>query len=224
MPSPVDEVRPLLGTGGTGHAYPGAVYPFGLVQLGPDTGERGWDHCSGYKYDDKSIMGFTHTHLHGTGCADLGDILFQPTTGEIRLDVGDPKTPNPAGYRSSFSHDEESASPGYYRVLLKDYGINVELTATAHAGFHKYTFPASDQAHIIVDLVHGVGGKPVEAALTQENLYIQSATLNGKPLSRSYMTHAELVRGGELVLEMGVSPNTAWGRDRADRPPSLPSN
>jgi predicted alpha-1,2-mannosidase len=163
-----DDVNPMVGTAVTAHAYPGAVYPFGMVQLSPDTGDTGWQYCSGYRYEDKSIMGFSHTHLNGTGGSDLGDILFQPTTGPLRLDPGDPAVPH-SGYRSSFSHDSESASPGYYRVLLKDYDITAELSATAHAGVHKYTFPASDQAHIIIDLVHGISNHPEDAALIQED-------------------------------------------------------
>lgn len=165
---PTDDVRPMIGTGGTGHTYPGAVYPFGMVQLSPDTGEAGWSHCSGYTDNDTSIIGFSHTHLSGTGCPDLGDILFQPTTGELRLREGDPAEPN-SGYRSSFSHADETASPGYYRVLLKDYGIGVELTATAHVGFHKYTFPASDHAHVVIDLVHGISSRPIDAVMTRED-------------------------------------------------------
>jgi len=161
---PAADALPIVGTAGTGHTYPGAVYPFGMVQLGPDTGTDGWEHCSGYKYEDATILGFSHTHLSGTGCPDLGDILFQPTTGPLRLEPGDPGKPG-SGYRSAFSHNQESSSPGYYRVLLKDYGITAELTATAHAGFHKYTFPPSDQAHIILDLAHGIGSHPEDAAL-----------------------------------------------------------
>jgi predicted alpha-1,2-mannosidase len=165
---PTDDVRPMVGTAGTGHTYPGAVYPFGLVVLSPDTGTDGWEHCSGYHYEDNTIIGFSHTHISGTGCLDLGDILFQPTTGDVRLDAGDPAKPD-SGYRSAYSHDDESASPGYYRVLLKDYGINVELTATAHAGLHKYTFPASDKAHIVIDLTHGIGNHTTDSALIHED-------------------------------------------------------
>jgi predicted alpha-1,2-mannosidase len=172
--APVDSVRPMIGTGGDGHTYPGAVYPFGMVQLSPDTGTHGWEHCSGYKYSDPTIIGFSHTHLSGTGCPDLGDVLLQPTTGEVRLDRGDPLKPN-SGYRSHFSHQHESASPGYYRVLLLDYGINVELTATAHAGLHKYTFPASDQSHVIIDLSQGIESETKDAGLTRED----DSTLSG---------------------------------------------
>ena len=173
---PVDSVRPMVGTAAPGHTYPGAVYPFGFVQLSPDTGNMGWDHSSGYKATDPRILGFSHAHLSGTGGSDLGDILFQPTVGEIKLDPGDPKKPG-SGYGSAFSHDNETASPGYYRVLLADSGIQVELTATAHAGFHQYTFPASDAAHVIIDLTHGIGrlNKVTDAQLTCED----GSTLSG---------------------------------------------
>jgi len=173
---PVSFVDPMNGTGGFGHTYPGAVFPFGMVQLSPDTGvmttdasgESGWDHCSGYYYTDTTIIGFSHTHLSGTGCPDLGDILFQPTTGDVRWTEGDPNIPR-SGYRSTFSHADEQASPGYYKVLLKDYGVKVELTATPHAGFHRYTFPASAPAHVMVDLVHGVASTPIDSSLVVEN-------------------------------------------------------
>jgi predicted alpha-1,2-mannosidase len=171
---PVASVNPMIGTATVGHTFPGAVVPFGMVQLSPDTGTDGWEHCSGYHYEDNTILGFSHTHLSGTGCSDLGDILFQPTVGPVRMDEGDASKPA-SGYRSSFSHADETASPGYYRVLLKDYGINVELTATAHAGLHQYTFPASDQAHVIIDLAHGIGSHSEDSAL----LFEDAQTISG---------------------------------------------
>lgn len=148
-------VDPFIGTSGHGHTYPGAVLPFGLVQLSPDTGIEGWDWCSGYHYSDNSIMGFSHTHLSGTGAADYADILLMPTIGKVKILPGSKDNPD-EGYRSRFSHNNEVASPGYYSVLLDDYNINVELTATERCGFHKYTFPKSDQSNIIIDLKHGL--------------------------------------------------------------------
>lgn len=148
-------VNPFIGTGGHGHTYPGATLPFGLVQLSPDTGIEGWDWCSGYHYSDNSIMGFSHTHLSGTGAADYADILFMPTVGKIKIIPGSKENPD-EGYRSRFRHENEKASPGYYSVLLDDYNIKVELTATERCGFHKYTFPESDQSNIIIDLKHGL--------------------------------------------------------------------
>lgn len=151
----VNYVDPFIGTGGHGHTYPGATLPFGLVQLSPDTGIEGWDWCSGYHYSDNSIMGFSHTHLSGTGATDYADILFMPTVGEVKIIPGSKENPE-EGYRSRFSHNNEEASPGYYAVYLDDYKIKAELTATERCGFHKYTFPESDKSNIIIDLSHGL--------------------------------------------------------------------
>ena len=146
-------VKIKIGTGGHGHTYPGATMPFGMVQLSPDTYNEGWDYCSGYHYSDTSLMGFSHTHLSGTGAADLLDFLLMPGTGPAKTVSGSRENPE-KGYRSRFSHDDEVAVPGYYSVLLKDYGIHAELSATERAGIHKYTFPKSDTSHFILDLVH----------------------------------------------------------------------
>lgn len=146
-------VNPFIGTGGHGHTFPGVTMPFGMVQLGPDTRLSGWDGCSGYHYSDNIIYGFSHTHLSGTGISDYGDILLMPTVGDVLFDAlvegGSEK-----GYASSFSHRNEKAVPGYYRVLLDDGSIRAELTATNRVGFHRYTYPANASANIILDLVH----------------------------------------------------------------------
>ena len=148
----VPYVNPFIGTGGHGHTYPGASLPFGMVQLSPDTRLEGWDGCSGYHFSDSIVYGFSHTHLSGTGVPDYGDILFMPTVGELQLDNG---AENPdEGYASRFSHKNETASAGYYKTFLDDYKIKVELTATKRSGIHKYTFPKTKNAHIIVDLQH----------------------------------------------------------------------
>lgn len=152
-----DSVNVFIGTGGHGHTFPGATLPHGMVQLSPDTRLFGWDACSGYYYDDTSIMGFTHTHLSGTGIGDYGDILFMPVVGEKPLIAGTAENPD-EGYRSRFSHEQESARPGYYQVLLQDDSINVELTATLRAGLHRYTHPKASDARLIVDMeptIHG---------------------------------------------------------------------
>jgi predicted alpha-1,2-mannosidase len=164
-PEPVDEALPLVGTDAHGHAYPGATVPFGMVQLSPDTPLQGWDGSSGYHYSDSAILGFSHTHLSGTGCGCLGDVLLMPTVGKVSFEAGSPGQ----GYSSRFSHEQEHATPGYYSVFLKDPKVTVELTATERCGFHKYLFPESDQAHIILDLVHNIGNDPVEASLKVEN-------------------------------------------------------
>jgi putative alpha-1,2-mannosidase len=139
-------VNPFIGTGGHGHTYPGAVVPFGMVQLSPDTRLEGWDGCSGYYYSDTTVYGFSHTHLSGTGVADYCDILFMPTTG-------DPQFLN-TDYRSGFKKKNESASPGYYKTFLDKYNIGVELTASTRVGMHRYTYPKTGKANIIIDLQH----------------------------------------------------------------------
>src|SRR5688572_12081159 len=143
-------VDPFIGTAGHGHTYPGATLPFGMVQLSPDTRLTGWDGCSGYHYSDEIVYGFSHTHLSGTGISDYGDILLMPTVGEVFLNaLSDGKTGK--GYASRFRHATETASPGFYSVRLDDENILVELTATKRAGFHRYTFPATDRANVILD-------------------------------------------------------------------------
>ena len=114
----IEYVDPFIGTAGHGHTFPGAAVPFGMVQVSPDTGLEGWDWCSGYHYSDSSIIGFSHTHLSGTGRSDLMDVLIMPFTGEVKLQSGTKENPD-AGYRSRFSHDKEWASPGYYKVNLR---------------------------------------------------------------------------------------------------------
>ena len=160
-------VNPIIGTNGMGHTFPGACAPFGAVQLSPDTENiphningryqpGTYAYCAGYQYSDSTIVGFSHTHLSGTGHSDLGDVLIMPTTGELHL------TPSTAdkhleGYRSAFSHDSEVTRPGYYAVHLDDYGIDAEFTATQRTGVHRYTYkPGTDLSHIILDMDHGI--------------------------------------------------------------------
>lgn len=138
-----DYVNPFIGTDFTGNTYPGAQVPFGMVQLSPDNGLPGWDRISGYFYPDSTIAGFSHTHLSGTGAGDLYDISFMPVTLPYK------EAEEPLGIHSRFSHADEAASAGYYRVLLKDYDINVELTATERCGIQRYTFPQADAAVIL---------------------------------------------------------------------------
>jgi len=159
-------VNPFIGTQEMGHTFPGAVVPFGFVQLSPDTdtipfsidGKYNPDvyrYCAGYQYDDPTIVGFSHTHFSGTGHSDLGDILLMPTVGTLQLNPGE--SGNPAsGYRTVYRKETEEASPGYYRVHLDEPDVEAELTATIRCGFHRYTFPKSDSSHIILDLDHGI--------------------------------------------------------------------
>jgi len=146
----ISYVNPFIGTGGHGHTYPGATLPFGMMQLSPDTRLDGWDGCSGYHYSDNYIYGFSHTHLSGTGVSDYGDILLMPTN-ELIFNNG---ANGEKGYLAHFSHENETASPGYYQVLLDSTNINVELTVTSRAGMHKYTYPSSDDQFLILDLEH----------------------------------------------------------------------
>jgi len=165
--NPVDYVDPLIGTGFHGHTYPGATTPYGAVQLSPDTRTGNWDACSGYHYSDSTIIGFSHTHLSGTGCADLGDILFHPTTKDIKL--------TPEGYifePLAFSHSDEKASAGYYSVYFKDEDIKAELTATKYTGVHRYTFGKGKNTRIIIDHSHLLADEVIDMAgfkVTEKN-------------------------------------------------------
>ena len=150
-----DYENPMIGTSGHGHTFPGATVPFGMVQLSPDTYNEGWDWCSGYHYSDSSIMGFSHTHLSGTGRGELLDILLMPTTGVVKFNPGTREDPD-SGYRSRFSHKNEIAKPGYYSVFLDDYKIKAELTTSRRVGFHRYTFGSDESANLVIDLNHSV--------------------------------------------------------------------
>ena len=143
-------VDPFIGTGGHGHTFPGASMPFGMMQLSPDTRLDGWDGCSGYHYSDDEIYGFSHTHLSGTGVSDYGDILLMPTNQAI-LNNG---ANGEKGYKSKFSHKNEVAQPGYYKVHLEDTNIDVELTVSKRSGIHKYEYPSSKDQVLILDLEH----------------------------------------------------------------------
>ncbi|GAB3838840.1 GH92 family glycosyl hydrolase [Hymenobacter jeollabukensis] len=163
--------KPIVGTAKMGHTFPGATVPFGMVQLSPDTDTLSYEqdgkynpdvykYCAGYQYQDPTIVGFSHTHFSGTGHSDLGDFLLMPTAGPLQLNPGTAQQPE-RGYRSRFSHATEVAEPGYYRVKLEDHDILAELTATNRVGMHQYTFPqATDQAHLILDLMHGIYNYP----------------------------------------------------------------
>jgi predicted alpha-1,2-mannosidase len=183
-------VDTFVGTGAHGHTYPGATVPFGMVQVSPDTHTNGWDWCSGYHYSDSSIMGFSLTHLSGTGIGDMLDVLLMPTTGPVRLEPGSREDPD-SGYRSRFSHPKEEASPGYYSVVLADTDIRVELTATERVGFQRYTFPQAGPAHVVLDLDH------------------RSET--GTPGSTILDSEIE-IRGDDTLV--GWRRVTRWARDR----------
>ena len=169
-------VNPMIGTDFTGNTYPGAQVPFGMVQLSPDNGLPGWDRISGYFYPDSTIAGFSHTHLSGTGAGDLYDILFMPVTRPYKEAEG------PLGIYSGFSHDEESASAGYYRVRLKDYNIVAELTATERCGVQRYTFPESD-ASIFLNLKKAMNW---DYTLDSQIEVVDSVTIRGYRFSQGW--------------------------------------
>ena len=146
----INYVNTFIGTGGHGHTYPGATMPFGMMQLSPDTRLDGWDGCSGYHYTDEYIYGFSHTHLSGTGISDYGDVLLMPTNEHNFHNGADGKK----GYRAHFSHDNEVAEPGYYKVHLDSTNIDVELTVSNRSGIHKYQFSSAENQYVILDLVH----------------------------------------------------------------------
>jgi len=175
-------VDPFIGTSGMGHTFPGACVPFGGVQLSPDTDTiphnvagkyqpQVYSLCSGYRWEDSTIVGFSHTHLSGTGHSDLGDVLLMPMTGPVHLNPGTADKPD-SGYRSRYSHKHEIASPGYYAVTLEDYGIRAELSASARTGIHRYSFSSADERHLILDLSHGIynyEGKTLWASIRVES-------------------------------------------------------
>lgn len=168
-------IDPFIGTGFHGHVFLGANVPFGAVQLGPVNITHGWDWCSGYHYSDSTIIGFSHTHLSGTGIGDLGDILFMPVSGSVKTrkgTLGDYES----GYYSLFSHEEEVAKPGYYAVQLKRYNIKAELTASERVGFHQYSFPSSEDGKIIIDLKEGIGWDKVTQSMIRQ---VNDTTIEG---------------------------------------------
>ena len=202
-------VNPFIGTDFTGNTYPGAQAPFGLVQLSPDNGLGGWDRISGYFYPDSTIAGFSHTHLSGTGAGDLYDVLFMPVTLPYKEAKGE------LGIHSKFSHQDEEASAGYYRVKLQDYNINVELTATPRCGVQRYTFPKAESMVIlnlkkamnwdftmdsqieIVDSCNIRGYRFSEGWARGQKLYF--ATRFSKPFKSVELDNAEIKLKGEKV-------------------------
>lgn len=177
----ITRVNPLIGSDLHGHVFVGANVPFGAVQVGPSNIYKGWDWCSGYHYSDSILIGFSHTHLSGTGCTDLGDILIMPTTGKLKTNYSS-DTNYTNGYGSPYSHRSESVSPGYYAVKLDRYNIMAELTASERVGMHKYTFPSNENVNIIVDLKHGSEDKAIKTYFKQ----IDNSTIVGYRISNGW--------------------------------------
>lgn len=186
-------VDPFIGTSASGHTTPAATLPFGMVQVGPDTGTASWEFCSGYHSSGYKIMGFSHTHLSGTGCGDLGDILLMPTVGTADFD----------DFTSAYS--DEQAEPGYYSVSLDDISTRVELTATSRAAFHRYTYPDNgERCGLILDLVHGINDLPVEASFRM----IDDYTLVGMRASEGFATDHRFyfcIRFSEPISAIAIS-------------------
>ncbi len=173
-------VDPMIGAGGHGHVFVGASVPFGAVQIGPQNIHKGWDWCSGYHYSDSVIIGFSHTHLSGTGCTDLGDILVMPLSGEIRTARGEQHDVSNSA-STTYSHENETVSPDYYSLTM-DNGIKAELTATERVALHRYTYPEGGPAHLLINLREGNGDQSVDTYLRQ----VDAHTIVGYRISRGW--------------------------------------
>ena len=167
----------MIGTSAHGHTYPGATVPFGMVQLSPDTRLGTWDGCSGYHYSDPAILGFSHTHLTGTGCGDLGDIRVTPLSLSRR-------PPGRSPTRTATTCDSRTSRKRPARVItacsFDEPKILVELTATAHAGMHRYTFPAGKPGWLVIDLARGINNQPVEGSIVMESKQVISGYRRSK--------------------------------------------
>lgn len=182
----VSYVNPLIGTGGHGHVFVGASLPHGMVQLGPNNLSKGWDWCSGYHDSDSTIIGFAHTHLSGTGIADLGDVLLMPVHG-IATQVD---SLSKVSYYSTFSKQQQEVVPGYYSVFLDKYRIKAELTATNRVGFHRYTYPNGVDAQVIIDLNESAQSLVARKGTLDSDLrQINDSTIVGYRLSDEWATH-----------------------------------
>lgn len=179
----VSKVDPYIGSGGHGHVFVGANVPNGMIQVGPQNIHKGWDWCSGYHYSDSIVIGFTHTHLNGTGCADLGDILLMPYTGDVRTSRGSQEDIS-GSCSSYYSHDNETVRPGYYSLTM-DNGIGVELTATERVALHRYTYPAGQMPRLLINLQEGNGDTAYETSLTKVDDY----TIEGYRFSSGWSRH-----------------------------------
>lgn len=198
-------VDPFIGTGEDGHTFPGATVPFGMVQLSPDTQIRyfkqSYKWAAGYRHEDTSLLGFSHTHFSGAGHSDLGDFLVVPISGEVKLDPQEAGKPG-SGYGSTFSHSSEIAKPGYYAVTLEDYRVRAELTATPRVGVHRYTFPAGVPAHVLMDLrssIYNYTGKVLWSRIRRR----ADGTITGMRETRGWAP------GRQLYFAMRFSVNPA---------------
>jgi len=176
-------VDPFIGTAYHGHTYPGAAFPFGQIQLSPDNGTEGWDWCSGYHYSDSVLAGFSHLHLSGTGIGDLADISFLPVTSEVEFREGETNRDFVTRYAGKYAHDQESATPGYYAVTLKNNGVKAEFTVTERAGLHRYSFPANGEKNLLINLGFAINwDKPYQTSLN----IVDSLLVTGSRLSKGW--------------------------------------
>jgi len=173
----VARVRPEIGSGGDGHTFPGATYPFGLVQPSPDTGREGYRYCSGYRYEDDRILGFSQTHLSGTGCGDLGDLRLMPFTGEASPDVS-----------SSFRKETQFCEPGYYAVTLDDCGVRAEATAAPHCAVYRFAYNGVGEASLLVDCQWGIGGKELEKTILSCDARVEGRRVIGTTVRTRWVT------------------------------------
>ncbi|MCE5345186.1 MAG: GH92 family glycosyl hydrolase [Bacteroidales bacterium] len=178
-----DFVDPFIGTAYHGHTYPGAAYPFGQIQLSPDNGTQGWDWCSGYHYSDSTLAGFSHLHLSGTGIGDLADISFLPLTSEVEFREGETNKDFVSRYAGKYGHDQETARPGYYAVILKSNGVKAEFTVTERAGMHRYSFPETGENNLLINLGFVINwDKPYQTSLN----VVDSLLVTGSRLSNGW--------------------------------------
>lgn len=207
-----DFVDPFIGTASHGHTYPGAAFPFGQIQLSPDNGTQGWDWCSGYNYSDSIISGFSHLHLSGTGIGDLADISFMPVAERVTFRDGEKNDAFVSRYAGKFSHNQETATAGYYEVTLKNSGIKAEFTVTERAGLHRYSFPEKGERNLIINLGFAINwDKPYKSSLTLVN----DSLVTGSRLSTGWAADQHVffaVRFSEPVKKFDIT--TVGGDER----------
>jgi len=192
--APYDVVDPFIGAGGDGHTFPGAVAPFGMVQLSPDTDilpfKQSYARAAGYRYTDPTILGFSHTHFSGSGHSDLGDVLLAPVSGEAKLEPGEAAKPG-SGYRSRFSHDGEIAQPGYYAVTLTDSQVRAELTAGLRTGLHRYSYAKGARAQVLLDLRTSIYNYPGKVSWSRIRV-AEDGTITGMRQTRGWAPGRQL--------------------------------
>lgn len=201
-------VDPFIGTGGHGHTFPGAAYPFGQIQLSPDNGTQGWDWCSGYHYSDSIVSGFSHLHLSGTGIGDLADISFLPVTSPVTFQPGEKNGDFVARYAGKYKHSGEIARPGYYAMTIKSSGVKAEFTVTERAGLHRYTFPEGGQKNLIINLGFAINwDTPYQTSLK----VVDSTLVTGERLSHGWAPDQQVFFAARFSNPIAKSEITSIG-------------